>query len=341
MATLKEIAEVVGVSIATVSRVLNHDDKISVSDNTKVKIFEVAEELNYKTLRNRKENTLEVINNIKVGIIEMCNVTEQLEDPYYLLLRRIVEKECFDNNLSVVSIYKDEEEYRFIGDEELCGVIAIGKFNDEEVKLIERLTKNIVFVDSSPSDIHDSVRINFKSGTLKALEYLRELNHKNIGYIGSKKTLNDKKEKEIAERYSIYMEYMKKYNSYNEKNVLDTKEMTAVLGYEKIKAFLKDNEDIPTAFFVGNDTVATGVLKALSEEGIRVPEDISIIGFNDIIGARHTIPPLTTVSAHIEYLAQAAIDLILERINKRREYPKEVLIPSSLVVRETVLKLKN
>ncbi|WP_297630983.1 LacI family DNA-binding transcriptional regulator [uncultured Clostridium sp.] len=339
MATLKEIAEVVGVSIATVSRVLNHDDKISVSDITKLKIFETAEELNYKTLKTRKEGLVEEVKKSKVGIIEMCSITEQLEDPYYLLLRRMVEKECFSNNISAISIYRNEEGYKFIGDEELHGVIAIGKFNDEDVDLIEKLSENIIFVDSSPRDTHDSVKINFKSGTLKALEFLGELGHKNIGYVGSVKTLNDKKEREISERYSIYVEYMKKTNRFREENVLDTHEMTALLGYEKIKGLLKSEKEMPTAFFVGNDTVATGVLKALAEEGIRVPEEISIVGFNDIVGARHTVPPLTTVSAHIEYLADAAIDLLLERIHKKRKYPKEVLIASRLVVRETVNKI--
>lgn len=339
MATLKEIAEVVGVSIATVSRVLNHDDKISVSDTTKMNIFETAEKLNYKTLKNKKEGLIKDAKKIKIGIIEMCSITQQLEDPYYLLLKKVIEKECFENNLSTISIYIKEGGYKFIGDEEIDGVIAIGKFNDEDVDLMEKLSKNIIFVDSSPRDTHDSVKINFKSGTLKALEYLWELGHKNIGYVGSIKTLNDKKEKEIDERYSIYLEYMKKNNAYREENVLDTNEMTALLGYEKIKGFLKSKKEIPTAFFVGNDTVVTGVLKALSEEGIRVPEDVSIVGFNDIVGARHTTPPLTTVSAHIEYLADAAIDLLLERIDKKREYPKEVLIASRLVVRETVKKI--
>ena len=144
MATLKEIAEVVGVSIATVSRVLNHDDKISVSDTTKMNIFETAEKLNYKTLKNKKEGLVKDAKKIKIGIIEMCSITEQLEDPYYLLLKKVIEKECFENNLSTISIYIKEGVYKFIGDEEIDGVIAIGKFNDEDVDLMEKLSKNII-----------------------------------------------------------------------------------------------------------------------------------------------------------------------------------------------------
>ena len=87
MATLKEIANSVGCSVGTVSRVLNHDSSISVSDETKIKIFDTAEELQYKTLKQRKNVSNVNINKLRVGIVEMYNHSEQLQDPYYLLLR--------------------------------------------------------------------------------------------------------------------------------------------------------------------------------------------------------------------------------------------------------------
>ena len=109
MATLKEIANSVGVSVGTVSRVLNHDSSISVSDETKIKIFDTAEELQYKTLKQRKNINNVNINKLRVGIVEMYNHSEQLQDPYYLLLRSVVDKECFDNEIEVVNIYKSEK----------------------------------------------------------------------------------------------------------------------------------------------------------------------------------------------------------------------------------------
>ena len=97
---------------------------------------------------------------------------------------------------------------------------------------------------------------------------------------------------------------------------------------------------MPSAFFVGTDTIATGVLKALYENNINVPNDISIIGFNDLIASQHTIPPLTTVRVHIEHLASASVDLIMERINKHRKYSKKVIIPSELVIRDSTKDVK-
>ena len=72
-----------------------------------------------------------------------------------------------------------------------------------------------------------------------------------------------------------------------------------------------------------------------------MPEDVSIVGFNDLIASQYTIPPLTTVRVHIEHLASASVDLILEKINKNRPYCKKVTIPSELVIRESTRRLEN
>lgn len=342
MATLKEIANSVGVSVGTVSRVLNNDNSISVSDETKIKIFDTAEELQYKTLKQRKNLSKVNINKLRVGIIEMYNHSEQLQDPYYLLLRSVVDKECFDNKIEVVNIYKSENKFRFIGNEELNGIIAIGKFSKNEVKLISEISNNIVFLDSSPDEQNfDSVNVNFKLGTYKALDYLLDLGHRDIAYIGSYKTLDDFKTKSKDNRLIYYTEYMKSKNLYKEENIIDTMEMSTIAGYKSINKFLANSNKMPTALFVGTDTTATGVLKALYENNIKVPQDVSIIGFNDLIASQYTIPPLTTVRVHIEHMASASVDLILEKINKNRSYCKKVIIPSDLIIRDSTTVPKS
>lgn len=336
MATIKEIADYVGVSSGTVSRVLNHDSTISVSDETKMKIFDAAEELQYKTIKQRKNESKEKVTKLRVGIIEMYNHQQQLQDPYYLFLRSVVDRECFDKGIEVVNIYKGDDGYKFIGDKELNGIISIGKFTKGEVNMMSKISDNIVFLDSSPNDHKfDSVKINYKLAINEALDYLVNLGHEEIGYIGSLKTLDDFKENNIDVRFKVYKEYMENKNIYDEENVLNTDEMTAMSGYELVKVFIKTSKKMPTAFFVSTDTISTGVLKALDENNIKVPDDISIIGFNDLIASQHTIPPLTTVRVHIENLASAAVDLIIERITKGRKYCKKVVIPSELIIRKS------
>ena len=174
-----------------------------------------------------------------------------------------------------------------------------------------------------------------------ALEHLVKLNHKEIGYIGSFKTLDDYKTKSQDKRLEFFKEYMKKNNIYKEEYILDTKDVTSMDGYTTMKKFIEKGEAMPTAFFVGTDTIATGVLRALYEHDIKVPQDISLVGFNDLIASQHTIPPLTTVRVHIENLASAAVDLILERIIRERKYCKKVIIPSELIVRKSSSNVKK
>ena len=125
---------------------------------------------------------------------------------------------------------------------------------------------------------------------------------------------------------------------YKEEYILDTEEMIASDGYEVTREFIEKNNELPTAFIVATDTIATGVLRALYEKNINVPNDISIIGFNDLIASQHTIPPLTTIRVHIEHLANAAVDLIIEKVNNRK-YCKKLIIPSELVIRESTSKI--
>ena len=339
MATLKEIADKVGVSIATVSRVLNNDSGILVSDETKMEIFKVTDELQYKTVKQRK-GTVKVKKIIKVGIVEMYDVTQQLDDPYYLLLKNVVEKQCFENEMEVIKLFKTKDGYELIGNIKLEGIIAIGKFTKEEIKLISEKCTNIVFLDSSPNDeVYDGVKINFKLGVNQGINYFIELGHKEIGFIGSRYTLGDLRIPELDDRLKFFYEYMKSIELLNENYIINC-EMTSKSGYDAMINFISNKEKMPTAFFVANDAIATGVVRALQEKGFRVPREVSIIGFNDTIMSQYITPPLTSIRVNLENLGEVAVQLMVERINNRT-YPKKVIIPSEFIVRESVRKIEK
>lgn len=334
MATLKEIADKVGVSLATVSRVLNNDSGIIVADETKEQILKVANELDYKTAKQRKGK----VSNKKiknVGIVEMYDVIKQLQDPYYLLLRNIVEKRAFENNIKLVRLFKKDEEYELVEDVNLSGIIAIGKFTSQEVLKLSQRTSNVVFIDSSPDDeLYDSVKVNYKLGIKQALDYFIKLGHKDIGFVGEKYTLGDTKVPMFDDRLKFFNEYMSSNQLLNNEFIINST-MNSDGGYTAINKFIDNNKKIPTAFFTANDAIASGVIKALQEKGINVPDEVSVIGFNDTIISQYTNPPLTAIRVNIEYLGEVAVELMLEKI-KGRKYSKKVIIPSELVLRESV-----
>ena len=317
MATLNEIAEKVGVSLATVSRVLNNDSGILVADETKAQILQVAEELNYRTAKQRKGKNFSK-NMFIVGIVEMYDVVKQLQDPYYLLLRNIVEKKAFENNIKLVRFFKQDNEFELAEEVELQGIIAVGKFTSDEVNELSK--------------------VNYKLGVKQALDYFLELGHKNIGFIGEKYTLGDNKIPMFDDRLKFFYEYMNNKQMLKEEFIINSS-MTAEGGYEAINKFIRSESKMPTAFFTANDTIASGVIKGLQENGVKVPNDISIIGFNDTIISQYTNPPLTAIRVHIEYLGEVAVELMMEKL-KGRQYAKKVIIPSEFILRNSVKDVK-
>ncbi|HHW00349.1 MAG TPA: LacI family DNA-binding transcriptional regulator [Clostridiaceae bacterium] len=336
MATIRDISLKAGVSPATVSRVLNHDNTLSVSPETQMRIFKIAEELEYKTVRERKINKIKK-ERPSLGIVDWYSEVEQLDDPYYLYLMTSIEKKCSLSNINTFRINKYNGQYNAFINSDIDGIIAIGKFSDDEIEELSKLTNDIVFVDSSPHEKkYDSVTINYRLGVSEALQYLVDLGHTEIGFIGGS-VVGDNKEVTVDHRERLFIDIMKEQSLYNSDYVYVGNKISFGEGYRLINEIIKSG-NVPTAFFIANDTMATGALRALHEAKIHVPNDVSIIGFNDLPTSKYLIPTLTTVRVPITFMAETAIELLQERIYKGRILPKKVLVPSELVIRKSCKK---
>ncbi|ARP43185.1 LacI family transcriptional regulator [Geobacillus sp. 47C-IIb] len=328
MATLKEIAEKVGVSVATVSRVLNYDTTLSVSDETRKRIFEVAQELNYKTLRERSQQARE---SFRLGLIHWYSERQEIDDPYYMAIRLGVEKECFERGIQLVKLFKQNGAYPIERMKELDGIIAVGKFGPKEVSDFARGAKQIVFVDCSPDERQfDSVVIDLRQATITVLDYLLQLGHTKIGYIGGREYVDG--ETPIRdERETAFYEYLYVKEMYDSRDVW-IGAFTAEDGYRLMKEAIAKG-DLPTAFFIASDSMAIGALRALHEAGIAVPQDVAIVGFNDLPTAAFLHPPLSTVKVYTEFMGETAVELLIERLTTKRTICKKVIVPTELVVR--------
>lgn len=331
MATLKDIAKLAGFSLATVSRVLNHDTSLNVSDDTRKKIYEVAEELGYKTIRQRSRN---LKRNIRIGVIHWYSQKEEMGDPYYLSVAKGVEKECFSRKLEFISIFKDGDKYTTGELNDLDGFIAIGKFSREDIQEFSAFSKNIIFVDSSPDDkVYDSVIIDIAGATLEVLQNIVNKGHTSIGFIGGREYVGKDKIPLQDERERVYREFTKDKGIYEERNIY-IGSFTTEGGYDMMKKAVSKG-DIPEVFFIASDSMAMGVIQALYESGLKVPGDVGIVSFNDIPTSKYLIPPLSTVRVHTEFMGATAVVLLLERVKEAREIPKKVVVPTDLIIRES------
>lgn len=324
MATIKDIASIAGVSISTVSRVLNFDESLNVSDSTRQKILKIADELEYTSSSKKKKSKK---NNKNIGILCWCNYEEELADPYYLSIRLVVERICSERCINLVKL--DENiDLKLV--KELSGILVIGNYYTDMVEKMSNDNDNIVYVDYSPDESkYDSVVIDKKKATFDLLNYIYEIGHRRIGLIGGKDLNENYENMMIDERDIEYQYFMKCKGIYNPKYIYTASRFNFKSGYELTKEMLKEKER-PTAVFVENDTMAIGAYKAIAEEGLTIPDDISIVGFNDQPSAKYMVPSLTTVKLSTEYLASAAIDLVLENIDGSRPYKKKVVIPTKL-----------
>lgn len=322
MATIKEISQKAKVSAGTVSRVLNYDETLSVSDEKRKLILEIAEEMNYTTPRQRSQTPK---NSLRIGLAHWYNVKQELEDPYYMSIRVGIEMTCLQENIELIKVYKTEEaDYSTMGS--VDGIIAIGKFLPEEVEAFETMSPNLVFVDSCPSELKcDSVMIDFDCAVTKALDHLIELGYKDIAYLGGREMdLPDPREQ-------FYKAYMIKRGIYTEAN-LWVGSFVAESGYTLVKKALTEGT-MPAAIFAASDSMAIGALRALYEGGIKVPEEVAVIGFNDIPNALYTVPQLSSIRVFKEFMGETAVELILERIRQKRQISKKVIVPTELMVR--------
>lgn len=333
MATIKDIANVAGVSIATVSRILNFDKTLNVSEETRKKVFSTAEEMNYVTIKERKNK----LKNYTIGIICSFNEIKELSDPYFLSIRMAIEKKCLEDNIGFKSLYLSN----FIKDntynyKDLDGIIAIGIFESDEINKLRELSPNIIFIDSSPEEWEfDSIVVDLKYGTKKTLDYLYNLGHKDIGYIGAKVIPHNSVDGNelINYREATYKEFMIDINNYREEWVFKGN-FTPEDGYMLMKEALKLKK-LPSAFFIASDPMAIGAYKAIQEEGYSIPNDISIVGFDDTATAQYLSPSLTTVKIFTDYMGEIALETLMERIREERHLSKKIVLPVKLIIRDS------
>jgi len=332
MATLKEIAKLAKVSITTVSRTLNFDNTLSISDIKKKKIFEIAEELEYKTPRRKK---IESGPKLNIGLVYWYTLVQELEDPYYLSIRRGIERCSEKNNINILKIPKVGDKFSFEAFSNMDGIIAVGKFANSEIRTFAEVTKNIVFVDfSSFEGKYDSIVIDFKKAIHEVLNYfIEEKGHTNIGYLGGTEYVHNKNIIIGERRKQYFVEYMKKKDLYVPENIISST-FSSLSGYNMMKEMLS-YKNHPKAYFAANDSIAIGAIKAIHEAKLEIPKDIAIVGFNDIPNATYTFPPLTTVKVETEFMGEKAVELIMEQIDGRKVAVK-LTVSTSLVKRESI-----
>ncbi|WP_410503025.1 LacI family DNA-binding transcriptional regulator [Exiguobacterium acetylicum] len=335
MASIREVAKLAGVSIATVSRVLNADEKLSVSPETRDKVLQTAKKLNYSP-RQKKSYNHRIAT---VGLVTTVNEMQEIDDPYFRAIRRGIEVEAERQKVSVNKVIRlSEKKADLEGLNHLGAILVLGTVAPEMLEVLYHKNPNIIVIDDSQADTRfDAVYSDFKSATIASLEHLYELGHRHIAFIGGHRVImNQNGESFMSEeedRYQTYVSWMKQKEL--------SGHMHGLLGEWKTLEGLRLGEQLTehkdvTAVLVASDPMAVGVYRAFQRSGYRIPEDISVSSFDDIEIAEFLTPSLTTVKVETEELGKFAIKMALERIRGERDMPIRLMIPAQLIKRESV-----
>lgn len=336
MLTIKDIARKADVSVATVSKVMNGYDDIG--DATKAKVLKIIKENNYRPKANAQ--SLRTNKSFLVGLFFKEHQDTGVKHPFFRGIISGLEEKLLENNYDMILFSANwEDQFSYL---EKCqfrnvdGAILMGVPKDDP-KLRELLNSKIpsVFIDLDISDKKASYIIsNNEEGARKAVRHLAELGHKKIATIkGEQITIPTQK------RLAGYKAEMRAQN-------LEIKDEWIIQGRFSVDGGVKAMQKIleldnqPTAIFCMGDEIAVGAMQTIKEAGLKVPDDYSIVGFDDIEISQYLNPALTTIRQQKEEMGIEAANMVLELINNQEEKVEPVIIDTELVLRDSTKNYK-
>jgi LacI family transcriptional regulator len=331
--TIKDVAKRANVSIATVSLAIHGNQRIS--EETTQKVMQVIKELNYHPSRPARGLVSQKTGNI--GFI----VTENhflRSEPFYtqIFLGAEIEAHNHDYYILLTSIPEELPRKivmpRFVLERNVDGIIVAGKVPDRYLSILMTHNIPIVFVDYFPeSTDSNAVLIDNLNGAKLAVEHLVELGHKQIAFIGG-----DINHPSLSARFDGYKSALEQHALSSASEFFDTFEdnTTRENGYNAARRLLSKNPKI-TAIFACNDAMAIGVIQYLQEEGIAIPDQVSVIGFDDVDAAGSMSPSLSTIAVPKFELGYEVVRLMDRTIEAKNIASNRVIVGVELVKRNS------
>ncbi|ACU02744.1 LacI family DNA-binding transcriptional regulator [Pedobacter heparinus] len=330
MSSLKNVADLAGVSVATVSRVLNSDEVVKYE--TKVKVMNAIKTLKYSPNRVAQRLRTTRKSSRLIGLL-----IPDIQNPFYVDVIRGIEVFAYANNAAVVigNFSQDEKKEKLYLDilksESVDGFI-VAPSNEKDI-YIKELVKDgfpVVCIDRGLSDIEvDLVKVDNQKGAFNAIEHLIKLQHTRIGHITGNQLIPT-----TMERLAGYEQALKQYNIAIDPEIIVSRESDYESGAE-LAAYLLDLENPPTAIFTGNNLLTLGALETINKRGLKIPEDIAIIGFDDVYWANSLNPPLTAVRQPGFEIGKRAMELLIQRILSPEREVASIIYKTELMIRKS------
>lgn len=333
--TIKDIAQACGVSVGLVSRILNEDETLRCTPETREKVLREIERTAYIPNYNARQlanYSVKADSDIRIGYITYKGAVLKMNS-YFDRIIEGVTTILINSKYQVYRYYIDEvhEQYRKkqpLCDKKLDGLILFGSIDDDGlVKWLQRQSKYISSIYGDIIENADFVGSDLASTINLMIDYIAKLGYDEIGVVsGDKHRVPALYEYAAGKGLRLCEGY-----SFNAGNDMSR-------AYEMMKERLETGARPPKVMCCMNDEMAIGVMNAVLDAGLRVPEDVSVTGHDDILKSNYSRVPLTTVRIYKEEIGRLVTDLLLERINYKRKFPVKLLVPCELVIRKSIQK---
>lgn len=330
--TIKDIAKALGISHSTVSRALTGSK--NVNEKTKEEIFKAVKELNYSPNMSARSLKIDKAYNIGVFFSTIDNGTSPFV--FQTVINNVYRN--IDKKYNVIVKGIDTYEKNTINPKNYDGILVVSQKVDDDDFIKEILEKEIPLVVINRKINFDVINIftDESIGTCKGVEELIKKGHKNIAIIEGIENFDSTKM-----RRKGYLEAFKKFDIDLNRNLIVNGDFSVKGGYIQTKKILEKHEHF-SAIFAFNDEMATGAIKALAEKGLKVPDDISILGFDGNEFGEFLSPSITTIKRPIGEIAKIAIDLLFKLINNDENiYDKKIYVQSKLEMGNSIKNLIN
>lgn len=338
MPTLKDVAKKAGVAASTVSRVIN--DSPRISEETKFKVRKIMDEIGYHPNINARNLVKQRSHNL--GLVIPYSTEEAFADPFYSEILRgigvLAHSKGF-NLLLLTSNGEDEEKKTVLNavrGKQIDGVLLLrAKKEDELINELNKLDFPFVIV-GRPEAKDKSYWVNNDNiaASESVVDYLIENGHRNIAMI-----VGDENYIMNEDRLQGYKNSFRKHNlKVNQDLVVQSKKIDYQSIYLLCQQMIKDHPEI-TAFYAMSDTMAYTIMQAVNDLQLKIPEDISIVGFNNNPMSKMVSPPLTTVDINIYLLGNKATELLIGVINGKIDNYEHTIVPANIIERDSCKKL--
>ncbi|MFZ5989323.1 MAG: LacI family DNA-binding transcriptional regulator [Bacillota bacterium] len=340
--TMEYIANKLGISKNTVSLALRNMPGVSMQ--TRKLVCNMAKQFGYEYKKNLRNNVLGK-NSLHNNICLILSKDTASSEGFFSHIQYGIESEARKNNLNTILHCFDEKNEKFetplsIKNNMVAGIVTLGKVSKKTASNIIKLNLPLVMIDHYFDDLKsDYVLTDNQSGGYLAAEHLIKLGHRNIGFSGNTNASNS-----FFDRFEGFKKAIKDHGFTLDESLCITQKSMAELinnGVEAVVLELKKLPKLPSAFFCCNDIEAVSVIKALTAMGISVPKDISVIGFDNIESSRSFFPELTTMHISKERMGERAVKKLVSKIKNEESFQEKILMPATLVVRQSTAVLKN